>query len=81
MRTRKCSTVLLEYTLTKKIHIEIKEGATPIHARPYPVPRIHLKTFKKELDHLVEIGVLKRLHESEWALPTFITPKKDGRVR
>jgi hypothetical protein len=45
-----------------------------------PVPRIHLKTFKKELDHLVRIGVLAAKQESEWASPSFIIPKKDGRV-
>jgi hypothetical protein len=38
-----------------------------------------LKTFKKELDHLVEIGVLEAQQESQWVLPSFITPKKDGR--
>ena len=64
----------------KKVHIDIEEGAVPKHARPYPVPRIHLQTFKKELDHLVRIGVLAPQGESEWASPTFITPKKDGRV-
>jgi hypothetical protein len=47
---------------------------------PYPVPQIHLKTFKKELDHLVRIGVLAAQQESEWASPSFIIPKKDGSV-
>ena len=65
----------------KKFHIDIDENAKPVHARPYPVPRVHLQTFKKELDHLVKIGVLAPQGESEWASPTFITPKKDGRVR
>ena len=64
----------------KKVHIDIDPNAKPLHSRPYSVPRIHLKTFEKELDYLVEIGVLAAQQESEWASPSFIIPKKDGRV-
>ncbi len=64
----------------KKVHIDIDPNAKPVHSRPYPVPQIHLKTFKKKLDHLVRIGVLAAQQESEWASPSFIIPKKDGRV-
>jgi hypothetical protein len=39
-----------------------------------------LKTFKKELDHLARIGILASQQESEWASPSFIIPRKDGRV-
>jgi hypothetical protein len=64
----------------KKVHIDIDSNAKPVHSRPYPVPRIHLKTFKNKLNHLVRIGVLAAQQESEWASPSFIIPKKDGRV-
>jgi hypothetical protein len=64
----------------KKFHIDLEPSAQPKHARPYPVPVIHLETFKKELIHLCEIGVLKSQGAREWSSSTFITPKKDGRV-
>ena len=65
----------------KQFHIDIDPNAKPVYARPYGIPRIHLAAFKKELDHLVTIGVLAPQLESEWASPTFIIPKKDGRIR
>jgi hypothetical protein len=65
----------------KKVHIDIHPNAKPVHSRPYPVPRIHLKNFKIEFDHLVRIGVSLPHQESEWASPSFVTPKKDSRVR
>ena len=65
----------------KKFHIEVEKDAQPKHSRPYAVPHVHLETFKKELEHLIELGVLEPQGTSEWALPTFIIHKKDGRVR
>jgi hypothetical protein len=64
----------------KRVHIDIDPNAKPVHSRPYSLPWIHSKTFKKKLDHLVKIGVLAAQQESEWVLPSFIFPKKDGRV-
>jgi hypothetical protein len=65
----------------KKVPMDISPNAKPVHSRPYPIPQIHLKTFKMELDHLVTIGVLVSQQESEWASPSFIVHKRDGRVR
>jgi hypothetical protein len=64
----------------KEVHIDVDPSAKPVHSRPSPVPQIHLKSFKKDLDHLDRIGVLAAQRESEWASPSFITPKKDSGV-
>ncbi len=60
----------------RKFDIVLMPGAVPKHFRPYAIPVIHLEAFKKELFHLVKIGVLSPQGASEWASPTFITPKK-----
>ena len=62
--------------------LELKEGAKPFHAKQaHSIPRAHLDVLKKEVARLVELGVLKRQPDSEWAVPTFIIPKKDKTVR
>jgi hypothetical protein len=63
------------------VSIKLKEGATPYHGRPYPIPQIHKATLMKEINRLVDIGVMKRQSSSQWASPTFIIPKKDMTVR
>ncbi len=80
-RTTRCLMEHLEFIHIKKVHIDIDPKAKPVHSRPHPIPWIHLKTFKMELNHLARIGVLASQQESEWASPSFIIPKKDGRVR
>ena len=64
----------------RKFHIDIEPEARPKHVRPYAIPCIHLAAFKKELEHLVKLSVLSPTGSSEWGSPTFIIPKKDGRV-
>ena len=59
------------------MHIKLEAGARTVYHQPYPVPMVHMAILKKELDHLVEIGVLLPIWDTEWGLPTFITPKKD----
>ena len=64
-----------------KIHLEVDDSAKPHVSRPYAVPRVHMPTFKKELDRLISIGVLEPCGRAEWVAGTFIIPKKDGKVR
>lgn len=64
-----------------QIHLDIDPNATPVHKGHYPVAQHHYNTFKRELEWLVEIGVLEPCGRSLWASPTFVIPKKDGRVR
>ena len=42
----------------KSTYLDVNPGAKPKYMRPYAVQKIHMDTFKKELDHLVEIDVL-----------------------
>jgi hypothetical protein len=56
--------VILDVYPHKNVHINIDQNAKPVHSRPYPIPWIHLKTFKMDLNHLVRIGVAPQ-QESE----------------
>ena len=63
----------------KQFHIDVDPDTKPVHAHAYPVPRIHLETFRKEPEHLISIGVLEPHGVSKWASPSFIIPKKDAK--
>ena len=65
----------------KQFHIELEPDHTPVHARHYPVPHVHLEVFRRELQHLIKLGVLEPQGLSRWASPSFIIPKKDSTVR
>ena len=65
----------------EEVSIELKEGITPYHAKPFPIPKAYEQQLKLEVERLCEIGVLKRVNHSEWGAPTFVIPKKDGTIR
>jgi hypothetical protein len=81
----KCTSSLFDGSLGtwtgEPYNIELKQDATPYHARIFPIPKVHEQTLKMEVNRLVELGVLKKVNRSEWEAPTFIIPKKDGTVR
>eukprot|EP00804_Cyclotella_cryptica_P007817 CCRYP_001403-RB/>CCRYP_001403-RB protein AED:0.40 eAED:0.64 QI:0/0/0/1/0/0/3/0/379 len=62
----------------KPVSLQLKEGAQPCHGRPFPIPKKHVETTKREVQRLCDLGVLKLKDDSEWASPTFIIPKNDN---
>jgi hypothetical protein len=64
----------------KPVSFQIKEGVSPYHGQAFPVPKVHKETIIKEVKRLCQLGVLERQPASEWALPSFIIPKKDKTI-
>ena len=65
----------------EEYNLELLPGVKPYHAKAFPIPRIHEKTLRIEVERLCKIGVLRKVNHSEWAASAFIIPKKDGTVR
>ena len=66
---------------TDPVDFDLIPDAKAYHGRAFPVPHLQKTVFKKEVEHLVGLGVLKPQPRSEWGLPAFIIAKKDGTVR
>ena len=49
---------------TAPVELELKYDAAPVCSRPYPVPRVHTPMFRKEVEILVKLGVLKEASDS-----------------
>jgi hypothetical protein len=62
----------------KPVLFQLREGVSPYHGQAFPVPKIHKDTIIKKVERLCKLGVLERQPASEWALPSFIIPKKIG---
>ena len=60
--------------------IELKQDAKSYHAKPFPIPKIHQPTLNKDVDRLIETGVLQKIN-FQWETSTFKYPKKYGTVR
>ncbi len=66
---------------TKPVSFQLREGVSPYHGQAFPVPKIHKDIIIKEVERSCKLGVLERQPASEWALQSFIIPKKDRNVR
>ena len=66
----------------RKFHIELKDDAIPYHVKqPYPIPEKNKQIVKDELQRQCDNGTLERVYESEWGMPLFAIPKKNGSIR
>lgn len=63
------------------VSLKLKPNSKPYCARAYTVPKALEHIARKEVQDLVDIGVLVKGVHSAWASPSFFRPKKDGRVR
>ena len=76
---RKCLKKKYEYLFnvtlvtwnTTPVDFGFKDSVKPVCSRYYQVPRVHKEMFRKEVDRLVLLGVIKELNDSEWGAPSF----------
>jgi hypothetical protein len=62
------------------VSFEFKEGMKPYHGRPYLLPHKHRAILTKKIKRLCNIGGLEWQPSLQWALQTFLIPKKDSAV-
>jgi hypothetical protein len=65
---------------TKPVSFQLKEGISPDHGQAFPGPKKHRDTLIKKVERLCKLGVLEQQQASEWALSSFIIPKKNNTV-
>ena len=56
---------------TQTVDLELKPNAEPYYSTPYPVAQCHQELMKNEIKRLCDIGVLRRINNSQWGAPTF----------
>lgn len=61
--------------------VVMEESATPIFHKAYTVPYGLRDAVSKELDRLIEFGILKPVKICDWASPFVIVRKKNGSIR
>ena len=64
-----------------KAKFELKENTRPIFRKRRNVPFAATEEINKELDRLVNMGILPKVEFSEWAAPTVYIRKKSKEIR
>ncbi len=63
------------------ITLELIPGSKPFYGKPFPIPKAYQQVTKDEITRLENIGLFTKVNKTEWAVPTFIIPKKNQTVR
>jgi hypothetical protein len=61
--------------------IKLKPDAVPKRVRPYRLSPIETESLRKELDKLMDLGVIEKGGYSDWASPIIMIKKKDNTYR
>ena len=64
-----------------RVDLDLNDDATPVCSRPYPVTRVHGAMFRKEVERLVKLGVLKEANDLEWRSSSLINLNQKRIVR
>lgn len=64
-----------------KAKLHLKENTTPKFVKARPVAYALKPKIDRELDKLVESGVLEKVTHSDWATPIVPVPKPNGEIR
>ena len=66
----------------EEVDVVLKDPAQkPIYKKVFPCANKDRPFFKRQVEQLVDLGVLECVTVSEWAFPSFMVPKKDGTAR
>lgn len=61
--------------------IKLKPDAVPKRVRPYRLSPLETESLRKELEKLLNLGVIEKGGYSDWASPIIMIKKKDGSYR
>ena len=61
--------------------MELNTYSKPFNSKYYTVHIINKETFRSYLKRLVEIGVITPVQQSQYGMPVFISPMKEGTLR
>jgi len=71
----------LRHCTVTKATLTLKQNATPVYRRARPVPYASVPIVEQELDHLLNLGVIKPVRHADWAAPVMVVKKSDGSAR